>query len=690
VSVIQTSTRVRDIAIAVSAGAVMLLGVAVMLAWHAGFTRVIQLGPGIAPVQYNTALCFALCGAAVLLLRFARGVALVCSAVAFGVAGVTLLQYVLGANLGLDELVVRGYASVATQYIGRMSPQAGVALMLAAVAVALLARRWPARRGTLVVEILSSVVGAIGLAAIAAQASGIDEVLGWGQLKRMAPQSAGACVMLAFATLQAAWRQDEEAGSPGSRLLAMPVALGAVAVTLAVYQALLAWEVMRIHEVTSRIVERAAVDLRVRMNDYVESFGLLAQSWAEKGMRPQPSWETDVARFLRDHDGFLAISWGDVDGKLAWIFPAAPFNDHLGVDYTADTQRLSALMAARERGGPVLSRTIALMSGLTGVIMVAPLRAGEINGGGPFIVGAIRTRDLFRLSALMVPGFWLEAFDDDKLTYTSADGSSVHNAWTQGSGVRVDRGAWRLEVTPTPATLNVMRSPLPAFVLASGIFASLLLALTAHLAQVSRRRATALLSANRELAAAKSRLERLALFDELTGLGNRNLLAFELDRQLLAARAHALALPLLLVDLDGFKQINDRFGHEAGDAVLREFGIRLQDTLREGDQGFRAGGDEFAVLARPGTSLDEAVAIAREIVAATSAPLLVAGEQSVVTASIGIAAYPEHGRERERLMRSADAAMYQAKHEGKHVHVATEESPTGVLQALRGGLAPRA
>jgi diguanylate cyclase (GGDEF)-like protein len=680
------SMRARDLAIFASAGAVTLLGIGIMLSWHAGFTEIIQIGQGIAPMQYNTALSIALCGAAVLLLRFARGLALACGAVAFCIVGATLLQWIVGADLHIDQLVVHGYALGTAQYVGRMSPQAGVALLLAAIAVMSLARRWPARRGTLVVEILSSLVGAIGLAAMAAQASGVDEVLGWGQLKRMSPQTAAACVGLAFAMLQAAWRQDEEAGSQSRRLLAMPVALGAVAVTLALYQALLAWQITRINETTMRTTERAAVDLRLRVSDYVDSFGMLAQSWAKAGAKPQESWETDVARFLRDHGGFTAVAWSDADGKLAWIFPAAPFNDHLGVDYMADPERLGALIAARERGGPVLSRTIALTSGLPGALMVAPLRSGDAAGNGPFIVGAIRTRDLFRLSALMVPGYSLEAFDTDRLIYSSADSGGVHNAWTQGSGVRVDHGAWRLELTPMAATLDAMRSPLPGFVLLSGILASVLLALSAHLAQVSRRRTRELCAANRELALAKARLERLALFDELTGLGNRNLLAFELDKQLAAARDHALALPLLLMDLDGFKEINDTFGHDAGDVVLRQFGERLQGALRADDQGFRSGGDEFAVLARPGTSLQQALAIARDIAAATSAPLQIGAEQRVVTVSIGIASYPEHARERERLMRSADAAMYQAKHDATRVHVATEDSPTAVLQALRGGL----
>ena len=684
----QSLNRARDVAICVSAAAVSLLGLAVMLAWHAQFDRLVQLQPTFPPMQYNTALCLLLCGGGVLGLRFSRGLTMTLGIVVIGIASASLLEYALNANFGIDQLLMQAHINVVALYAGRMSPQTAGGLLLAGAALAMLALPRAVPHRTLVVEVLSSLLGALGLAATVAYASGIEQAYGWAQVKFMALHTGLALVVLAFALLQSAWRLDAAQDSRGSRLFAIPVGIGAVAVTLSVFHALLAWQMERTNQETTRTVDRTAADLRSRVSGYVESFGMLAEAWGSAGGQPQRSWEADVARFLRDHQVFQAISWGDSDGKFRWIFPMEPFPDYIGFDYTADPERFATLITARERGGPVLTRTLTLRSGLPGVVMLAPLRPSD-GRDGPFVVGAIRTKDLFRASALALPGYWLEVFDGERLVYSSADRGSVHNDWTHSQGVGVDHAAWRIEVTPTPTTLDAMRSPLPVFVLFSGILASVLLAMTAHLAQVSRRRANELLAANVELSTTKKQLERLALFDELTGLGNRNLLALELDKQIGLARQHAVSLPLLLIDLDGFKQINDTFGHEAGDTVLREFGVRLQRALRPEDRGFRAGGDEFAVLARPGTSLDEALAIASEIAHATSAPLLFGTERRVISASVGIAMYPDHGRERERLLRSADVAMYQAKHDATRVHVASEESPTAVLRALQGGREPR-
>ncbi|HVY64234.1 MAG TPA: diguanylate cyclase [Gammaproteobacteria bacterium] len=680
-------TRARDISIYVSAGAVTLLGSAIMLAWHARFDRLVQLRPNFPPMQYNTALCLLLCGAGVLCLRLRRGLALVPAFAVIGIAGASLLEYVLRMNLGIDELLMQAHINVVAQYAGRMSPQAAGGLLLAGAALAMLALPRTGRHRTLIVEVLGSLAGALGLAAVVAYASGIEQTYGWMQAKFMALHTGLALVALGYALLQSAWWLEAAQDSRRSRLLAVPVGIGAVAVTLALFQELGAWQVQSTNEETMRAVERTAAEVRSRVDGYLESFGMLAETWGRGGGRPLPSWDADVARFLRDHQVFQAVSWGDSDGKFRWIFPVEPFPDYIGLDYTADPQRYAALVAARERSGPVLTRTLALKSGLPGVVMVAPLPPQQTNG--PFVVGAIRIRDLFRASALALPGYWLEVFDGDRLVYTSADAGSVRNDWTRATGVSLDRAAWRIEVTPAPATLDAMRSPLPGVVLLAGLLASALLALTAHFAQVSLRREGELLAANAELSATKRQLERLALFDDLTGLGNRNLLALELDKQLGVARQRSTSLPLLLIDLDGFKQVNDTFGHEAGDTVLREVGVRLQRALHAEDRGFRAGGDEFAVLMRPGAALDDALAAAHAITQAMSAPLLLGAESRVVTASVGIAIYPDHGRDRERLMRSADAAMYQAKHDPAHIRVASEESPTAVLRALRGARAPR-
>lgn len=155
-----------------------------------------------------------------------------------------------------------------------------------------------------------------------------------------------------------------------------------------------------------------------------------------------------------------------------------------------------------------------------------------------------------------------------------------------------------------------------------------------------------------------------ALHDSLTGLPNRALFMERLNRQLALSRRNAQALCVLVMDLDGFKAVNDQLGHEAGDHLLTALGPRLLASIRESDFVSRMGGDEFAVVL-VNCQIDEAVTVAGKIADAVRQPVELYGRALSVGVSIGIAACPEHGAEAAALLRNADRAMYRAKKTGR-------------------------
>jgi diguanylate cyclase (GGDEF)-like protein/PAS domain S-box-containing protein len=160
-------------------------------------------------------------------------------------------------------------------------------------------------------------------------------------------------------------------------------------------------------------------------------------------------------------------------------------------------------------------------------------------------------------------------------------------------------------------------------------------------------------------------IERAAHIDPLTGLPNRRLLADRLQQALARVRRHGGLLAVCAIDLDGFKTVNDERGHEAGDAVLVEVAQRLQHVVRGDDTVARLGGDEFLLLL---TDLDNP-GLAEEIVLralqAVRQPVALAQGSAHISASIGLAFYPEHGRDAEALQRASDNAMYVAKRRGR-------------------------
>jgi diguanylate cyclase (GGDEF)-like protein/PAS domain S-box-containing protein len=161
----------------------------------------------------------------------------------------------------------------------------------------------------------------------------------------------------------------------------------------------------------------------------------------------------------------------------------------------------------------------------------------------------------------------------------------------------------------------------------------------------------------RRLAAA---LEHRALHDALTDLPNRMLFTDRLEQALVDARREGATVALLFIDLDRFKVVNDRLGHQAGDLLLRQVAAHLRGALREADTLARLYGDEFAVLL-PGDDANAAAGAARALLRALAALCLLQGQPEYVEASIGIAVYPAHGADAAALLRQADAAMYLAK-----------------------------
>ncbi len=180
----------------------------------------------------------------------------------------------------------------------------------------------------------------------------------------------------------------------------------------------------------------------------------------------------------------------------------------------------------------------------------------------------------------------------------------------------------------------------------------------------------------------EAHIHRLAYFDALTGLPNREWIGEYLNRTLGASRDRAAPAALLYVDLDQFKRINDTLGHPTGDALLQQVARRLAVALDlAAEPGVaratpaaggvsaelaRVGGDEFIVVLTGAAGQAEAERVASRILDALAAPYLQNGYELVVTPSIGIAMYPEHGADAETLLKSADGAMYEAKAAGRN------------------------
>ncbi len=164
----------------------------------------------------------------------------------------------------------------------------------------------------------------------------------------------------------------------------------------------------------------------------------------------------------------------------------------------------------------------------------------------------------------------------------------------------------------------------------------------------------------------EQRIQHLADHDALTGLLNRRLLEDRLQQSINLARRNDSMVAVMLIDLDGFKAVNDQYGHLMGDYVLRTVAKRLKDCVRESDTVARLGGDEFVVLLSGQRSAQDSSVVAEKILGALTDPVAAGGRRFDIGASIGISIFPRDGASPEQLLKHADAAMYRVKEAGKN------------------------
>ena len=184
---------------------------------------------------------------------------------------------------------------------------------------------------------------------------------------------------------------------------------------------------------------------------------------------------------------------------------------------------------------------------------------------------------------------------------------------------------------------------------------------------------------------AERHLAHLAHHDALTGLPNRTFLQDRIRRELARARRGDRMFALLMLDIDRFKTVNDALGHHAGDALICSVGERLGGMLRKKDVIARLGGDEFAILLGDLRENQQAVETAETLLGALKQPFTIAGEDIVVSASIGLVLHPNDGDDAENLLKKVDIAMYRAKAEGRNVCRAFDPA---MMTSARGEITP--
>ncbi|MDR0279282.1 MAG: EAL domain-containing protein [Paucimonas sp.] len=368
---------------------------------------------------------------------------------------------------------------------------------------------------------------------------------------------------------------------------------------------------------------------------------------------------------------------------IADVYPQERNQSVLGLDYRVLPSQFPLVRRARDSQEAVLAGPVQLYQGGNALVYRRPVflkghKGVRLYWGNVSVVADIDS--LLRAAGVVEDSTF-------RLALRGGDGEGAAGAMIWGEAVLfedsavtlnvdVPGGTWQLAAMPREgwSSISLFGSPLFLFALCTtGLFSIFVAQLNRSNRLINQR--------NAELKHSQAQLERLAHYDAITGLPNRVLFLRRLEQALQAPRVQ---MAVLLLDIDGFKQVNDSLGHALGDLLLEQAAQRLGAGIGLDDTVCRLGGDEFAFILARADSLDYVCKVVDGLLRALQRPFDLKGNAALVSGSIGIALCPEHGDTGESLMRHADTAMYAAKEGGRNAWRLYHGDMTARLQQRLG------
>ena len=421
----------------------------------------------------------------------------------------------------------------------------------------------------------------------------------------------------------------------------------------------------------SSMAKRLEREFRVHAN----SISRMAKRFEALPDTPKEIWEQDARRYLSDFGVYQAIEWIDRDYVIRWMVPIEGNEDAIGFNVAFSPERRASLQKAQMTGDLDISGVIDLKQGGKGMVIYAPISTGDANNG--LIAGVFRMETLanYMLSNRALTSFHIEIREKGDPAYVLNYSMETDSRFSRTLDVDLPTLDWTLAVTPSISWVEEQRSRWPFVTFIVMLFMGLLTSLTTLLVQLTLKRNHALLRTRRELDAEISQrqavqkdLARLETTDALTGLANRRFFMEDLAHTLSIADRQMRQAALVMIDLDRFQTLNDSLGHQFGDELLIKVAERLNALSDEKVMVAYSGGDEFMVCQQHVENIDDVINLLGQIKQCFEEPFAVQGEEHSITATMGVAVYPQSGLDADTLLRNADVALYRAKEQGRNTY----------------------
>lgn len=480
------------------------LGVTVIIGWQVQSIALVQMLSTLPPMQFNSAVCFVLCGLGILSLAWEwRHLTVVLGITVFAFTALTLSQYIFGTNFGIDTLFIYPFTAAQSSHPGRMAPSTAACFVLSGAALFILGGL---PRFKFLTSIFSALLCAVGVTVVTGYLVDLPTTYWWGEAMRMAAHGATGFLMLGIGLLGIWWLNSS--AKEASRWLIVSVCIASMTATVGTWQALVAQrDNDQLHA-----YEQSAVNLRdmlkLELDIRIRALERMAYRWNVRGGTPQLEWEADAASFVQDFKSFEHIRWAGPDLSMQWQIPSVQDPSLLNAPQNESVQQ--TIIAARELGRTKVSNVVDAGGDDRAFHVITPLfKNGAFDGE---LVGKVRI-DRFVKAVLpegVLKKYWINVYENGQLVYTSSENYTANIQPIRAADVNLGDMRWTIGIAPNPSFVAPSsNATVPYVVLLGGLLMTTLLTLTTWLTLKSRRQTTITTFANAQLASQIEARERI-------------------------------------------------------------------------------------------------------------------------------------------------------------------------------------
>ncbi len=530
-----------------------IIGSTVIFAWHFGKLTLAQGFSDTGVMAYNAAFCFLLGGLVLILqsTRLRRTGLFICFLV-FLISIITVTEYALGLDFGIDNLLMPFYAENIKSYSGRMALNSAICFVLTSIALAVYFIR--SKRYIVVSASSGAMIFDFGAVALIGYSLDVPAAHTWGNFSQMATATAVGLMIIGFGIAASSWNKDTRKFSRLPRWITVMGVFWSLTITLSLYLAFTTQEKksadVALNGASAQIQDLVQDEIEERVTALTE----MRERWKSQNGTPRPQWEDDATRLTQDFSGFQAIEWVDPSFHVRWIAPIVGNEAAINMNLAAEPKRREALEISRQSRTVSVTRVVDLVQGGRGILIYQPLYTAEKFDG--FIIGVVRLED-FLLNILpqnVKDAYTITIYDENQEVFTT--GIPEEKDLFSEQTIVLPNASLKIRVNPKKQTAEQLKSSVPETTLKIGLIGSLLMGLVFYLLQKSRREMRRNSLANRRLL--RSINTRKVLEDKLVKANASALESVRLKSAFLANMSHEIRTPLngvvgsadLLIDTD--------------------------------------------------------------------------------------------------------------------------------------------